>query len=483
LPASTGTIPLVSAHPDSVRLVETERGIHLLAQLPPEVRMRTGGELDRRLELVARAYGVDHRIERGGQSVGVTFGTDGHDEAATLRAGESFAGACDRIGARRPSTIDLADDELLSGHRVLVVTNLPAHYRSPLFEGIARRLEAADARFAVFFLGDVESERPWLASTELQFDHATVRSFRVPFQQRAPRFPLRLERQLRAFRPTIVVVGGFSPFVTPRIIRQARSLDATVGLWSGETPATASARSAARRRHRRRVGRGVDFGIAYGALALAYLRGLVPELPVVIGRNTAPVRAPNRAISGGSVDLRLVFVGDLASPRKGCDVAIDALRLISDEGVTLRIIGAGSLEGELASHAAGDPRVTFLGPLAPHDVANELSEADVLIFPTRSDVFGLVMVEAMGAGVVPIVSSHAGAVDDLAVDGVNSFVLNDLAPSTWADGIRTAASDRDKFGQMRSHAAQTIEARWTIEHSVDATISGIRLGAMLRRKR
>ena len=44
------------------------------------------------------------------------------------------------------------DDQLLAGHRVAIVTNLPAHYRIPLFAGLARRLAAAGGSLRVFFL-------------------------------------------------------------------------------------------------------------------------------------------------------------------------------------------------------------------------------------------------------------------------------------------------------------------------------------------
>jgi len=206
---------------------------------------------------------------------------------------------------------------------------------------------------------------------------------------------------------------------------------------------------------------------------------------LVIGRNTAPVAntARDPAPQPSDRPLRLLLIGDLASTRKGVDVALEAMAHLPGSDVRLRIVGGGRLQAALERRAAMDTRVLLVGPLRPEDVTHELQDADALLFPTRADVFGLVLVEAMGACIAPIVSRAAGAVDDLSLHGHNAIVLDGHEPTAWAMAISRLASDRTWARELGSHARRTIAARWTIDHAAEAMMAGLRLGALIREER
>ena len=128
--------------------------------------------------------------------------------------------------------------------------------------------------------------------------------------------------------------------------------------------------------------------------------------------------------------------------------------------------------------AGGSPRIRFLGAL-PHDRVLELyREADVFFFPSQYDVFGLVLVEAMAAGLAVITSDVPGAVSDLAAPGSNCLVVGHRSSAYWADAIRTIIEDRALRERLGDRARSTIEGRWTIEHAADAMIAAFRLGAL-----
>ena len=367
----------------------------------------------------------------------------------------------------------------------MILTNYPTHYRIPLFERLSGRLADVGARLHVVFQAAETKSRPWLTSSRTTFDHLTLPSVHVPAVDRAPLISVCLRRSLQRLSPTIVVAAGFSPFVAGRAASAAREVGASFGVWSGETSEMRTARQGWREPLRRRVLARSDFAIAYGARAAAYLRTLTHDLPLVVGRNTAPVATvvDRPTSSSDERPLRLLLIGDLASTRKGADVALAAMERVRRPDVQLRLVGGGRLQQVLEQQVATDRRVRLLGPLAPEQVARELQEADVLLFPTRADVFGLVLVEAMGAGVAPIVARGAGAVDDLSVNGQNAIVMDSHEPERWAAAIDELAADRTLATDLGSNARRTIEARWTIEHSVDAVMAGLRLGALVRRER
>lgn len=374
--------------------------------------------------------------------------------------------------------------DLLARHRVMVITNHPTHYRLPLFEAMARRLDELGAAFRVEFTGSPDPNRPWLDGESFGFEHAFARGVKVPIRRRRPPdFPLDLARRIRAFRPTVVLSAGLSPLVSGRVARTVAE-EMVVGFWMGETPSLAASGSRARNALQRRILARADFGMAYGSLSASYLRWLKPDLPVVIGRNTAPVPDATPAIRAGRRDvLELVLIGDLADARKGVRVALEALQHTEAGELHLGVIGGGALLDSLTAEASADPRVRFLGPLRPDDVRARLAGADVLLFPTRREFFGLVLVEAMGSGVVPMVSTDAGAVADLTANGINAVVVDGHDPLDWAAAIDAIADDVVSRERMARRARSTIENRWSISHAADAMLAGAAAGVAARGER
>ena len=497
----------------SARILPHERLdllVHALAQLPPDMALDVHGEgPDReRLETLAAAYGLDARVRfrpAGAEPAPgrVVYPSAVNAAAAPLRpdASSPTAVALDPDGRAWPAARTVrsmaellaalsgpddppapcgADPALLRGHAVAIVTNLPAAYRLPLFAGVGARLGRAGARLRVFFLGRGSAARPWLDSGAPPFDDEFLRSVELPLRRRPPLVPANLRRALDRFAPTLLLPAGFSPAVSGRIAAYAASHGIPFGVWSGEIARSATARSALRAGLRRRLVRRAGFGVSYGHLSGEYLHALRPDLPVVYHRNTSPPGAPrSRPTQTGTV--RILAVGDLASPRKGVDVALAALRLRPDLPCELRVVGGGRRLPELSEAARGDSRIRFLSPLPAADVRAAYADADVLAFPTRADVFGLVLGEAMGAGLACAVSAAAGAVPDLAVDGVNALVVDGHEPATWAQALERLVEDHSLRERLGEEARRTIERRWTMEHSIDALVAGLRLGVLRSR--
>jgi glycosyltransferase involved in cell wall biosynthesis len=218
------------------------------------------------------------------------------------------------------------------------------------------------------------------------------------------------------------------------------------------------------------------FAISYGWQSTRYLGGLRNDLPVVIGRNTTsigPTRVPRTEMEA----LELLTVGR-AEKGKALDVLIAAVSNVTSISWRLSVIGDGPQLSKLMRDAP--PRVCFHGAMAPSDVLRAHSKADIFLFPSRYDIFGLVLVEAMGAGTAVVVSRNAGAVSDLVVNGVNAVFVEDHDPRNWAAAIRRLARDPELRSTLGENARATIRRRWTIEHAADAMVAGLRLGLLKR---
>ena len=114
-------------------------------------------------------------------------------------------------------------------------------------------------------------------------------------------------------------------------------------------------------------------------------------------------------------------------------------------------------------------------------MADVYERAHAFLFPSREDVFGLALVEAMAAGLACATSRAPGAVADLCADDENALVVHSHDPRAWAHTIERLVSDDGLCRRLGSRGAKTIDARWTLDHAVDAMAAGLRLGLLTRR--
>ena len=110
--------------------------------------------------------------------------------------------------------------------------------------------------------------------------------------------------------------------------------------------------------------------------------------------------------------MTVVFLGQLR-PYKGADVLVRAAAELPD--VAVHIAGSGHQEAQLRELAArvGAANVTFHGAVSDADREYLLASADVVVLPsrTRAEAFGLVLLEGMRAGAVPVASDLPGVRD------------------------------------------------------------------------
>ncbi|GAA4629886.1 hypothetical protein GCM10023196_053040 [Actinoallomurus vinaceus] len=137
----------------------------------------------------------------------------------------------------------------------------------------------------------------------------------------------------------------------------------------------------------------------------------------------------------GDRPVRLVTVTRL-SREKRPEVAIDALAALRDQGVdaALVVVGDGPHRKRLRRRARGLP-VTFLGHLSDRQaVAGLVAAADVALFPSPAETFGLATLEALACG-TPVVVPPEGAAREL-LDGPGSGAVSDGTSSGMADAVR-----------------------------------------------
>jgi glycosyltransferase involved in cell wall biosynthesis len=175
-------------------------------------------------------------------------------------------------------------------------------------------------------------------------------------------------------------------------------------------------------------------------------------------------RAALRALLGlGRDDIVFVFVGRL-EPRKGVAHLLEAFGALSAArpDVALLVVGDGGERQRVAAAAAGNAQLRYAGRLDTEKVIAAFCCADVALVPSLIEPFGLVVNEAMAAGLPVIASDRVGCVDDLVKHGETGLVV----PAGSAGALREAMAQLADSRQLRtsmSAAARVLISGWTLE--------------------
>jgi glycosyltransferase involved in cell wall biosynthesis len=248
-----------------------------------------------------------------------------------------------------------------------------------------------------------------------------------------------LERALADSRPDVVLVPGWHSTVYTRALRWCRKSQIPV-LYRGDTNLLTGPFGVRRPAWIWNTRRKLDWFDAYlavGTRAGAYLRyfgvpdHLIFDAPhVVDNAYFAATTDPHRASEGRQVarahfgldDNRFVvlFVGKLEG-KKRLDHAVEAVTRLGHEGepFQLIVVGSGPREREHRDRAeAMSAPVTWCGFLNQSQLGRAYGAADCLVLPSdHHETWGLVVNEALSAGIPAVVADSVGCAPDLIVPG------------------------------------------------------------------
>jgi glycosyltransferase involved in cell wall biosynthesis len=172
--------------------------------------------------------------------------------------------------------------------------------------------------------------------------------------------------------------------------------------------------------------------------------------PVLLGAPPAVLPSTLRPRSA-STPLRVVWAGPF-SLRKGAHYMLTSWRKLAP-GASARLDVYGILTLPERLRAYNDPGIVFHGSVSQSDLFAAFLDADVLVFPTLSDGFGMVIAESFAHGLPVITTLEAGAASLVRPD--NGLIVPAGDVDALADALRWCLDNRLKLQDMRLSALAT----------------------------
>ena len=192
----------------------------------------------------------------------------------------------------------------------------------------------------------------------------------------------------------------------------------------------------------------VQDGVAEDKISIVPLAYEAPVGAAHFQRSYPPVFSRDRP-------LRVLFLGQ-ANRRKGMTVVLDAMSALRNAPIELWIVGAVSVD--VPQEVRTQRNIRWIGPVARRATEVFYQAADVFLFPTFSDGFGLTQLEAQ-AWKLPIIASRFCG--DVVRPGVNGLLLEEVTVDNITAAVSSCLNRPDDLAAMSARSG--IEERFTVK--------------------
>lgn len=352
--------------------------------------------------------------------------------------------------------------------KLLFLTVMPSPYQRQLFS----RLAACDGvELAVRYYTIGAHDREWKEPEFEAHEHALPGKVLRRLGPSA-HWNSSIVDEIKSVDADLVVVSDYSAPTAQVAMRWLARNKRPFAFW-GEMPGFSQRGKAGafiRRRLQAPLAR-ANAIVAIGSRAERSYRSLFPELPtfnIPYFCDLSSYREARAKRGAPSKEATTVLFSGQLIHRKGADTLIDAFISIADNLPALRIklLGSGP-EKECLNAKIPDafrPRIEFLGHKDPTELPELFAAADIFCLPSRHDGWGVVVNEALGAGLPIIATDRVGAALDLVVEGENGFIIPTDNPGALAEALHKL-SDGEVRSKMAASALNMAD-KWDLDEGV-----------------
>lgn len=374
--------------------------------------------------------------------------------------------------------------------KVAIVTNILSPYRIPLFNQI-HKMENID--LTVYLLSHNEKNRLWSIDSNTAFKCKILPDYGFDWSNSVGlicHFNPHIYSEIKKENFDLVICGGYDSLTALILLTMSKIEKIPFILWSGSTQYE-------NRGIFRIIGKPIislfskhsDSFIAYGSRAKQFLiSNGVAEKKIFKAYNTVDINYYKneclRHKDKKSILLKennikqnkcILYVGQLTA-RKGLKTLLDAFKKINidDSGIALLIVGEGGQKQKYIDYCSSNDidNVYFLGYKAIDELPKYYSIADVFILPSLSEVWGLVINEAMACSLPIITTNYVGASEDLVLNGQNGYIVNSNDSEDLYTKIKSIITNDNLKNQMEMQSLEIIN-KYTLLNSANGFVDAI----------
>jgi len=358
--------------------------------------------------------------------------------------------------------------------RLVIVTEIISPYRIPLFNALA---EHPDVDLHVIFLAETDSKlRQWeVYKQEIRFSFEVLPSWRKRMGKHNALINFGVSKALNQSKPDVILCGGYNYIASWQALFWARKKKAAFLLWSESNSQDLRSSHLLIEFLKKQFLRRCDGFVVPGTSALDYLRAHHVKVENIF---TAPNAVDNNLFASAAETARrnkmflrrelalperyFLFVGRLVR-EKGVFELLSAYSNLDENlraEIGLVFVGDGESRRQLEELAISISRgiIKFAGFAQREHLGAYYGLAEMLILPTYTDTWGMVVNEAMACGLPVLVSRVAGCATDLVRENWNGMLVAPRDVPSLEQAMRCLAMQSDLCKRMGARSAEHISS-------------------------
>ena len=349
--------------------------------------------------------------------------------------------------------------------KVVIITNIPTPYRDPVY-GLLNDFHDIESK--VFFCSKSEPNRNWNMGS-IEFDHVFLSKKTNKFIY----FNFNVFRELNKFKPDVILTAGFNPtmlfaWLWSLILFKKHIPFSDANLYSERSLSILH-----------KIIRKIVFsssnaflGASEGTLEL-YRSYKISSNELF--KSCLAIDNDKFKEIDEKKEYDLMFCGQFIErkqPMFFCEIA--KMVFESKPDLKVLLLGSGPLKADCVKYLIeNNINFTDAGFVQPTDMPYFYKRARLFLFPTLHDPWGLVVNEALAAGVPVLVSCVAGSANELVIDNYNGFIFDNLNKSRWVEKINIVFTDVYLEKKLSVNAVNSIE-NYTFSSAATGIYSAIK---------
>jgi len=356
--------------------------------------------------------------------------------------------------------------------KLLIVYGIWSPYTHARFTVIAKHIK--DMELTVFFQNPAVRYRKWDAeTTDSPYKMVFLKNIGIPISVNTAfvcNINYNIYQEIKRYNPDRIIAAGWNSFATLAAIVYAKKHGKEIILWAESTIHEDSFIRKISLLYVKFILRFFDGFISAGTASEEYLRFLGVRKKIEHFYNSVDV---DHFLTQGELSLQekrllkekfgvrnssrvIMFSGRLVAI-KCVDLLIKAFLQISEKfpDIELLIVGYGPEEHRLKKMAEMNSRIHFLGHRGVDSIPGIYGISDILVLPSISEPWGLVVNEAMACGCAIIVSDRCGCCRDLIRD--NGIVIEGGKLGPLVEALEHLLSSESRLKGMKEKSVDIIK--------------------------